>query len=40
MTLDLMRVVIELGGSGVLLLWVLWQVENGDWEGVSNGDDA
>ena len=39
MTLDLIRVVIELGGVGVLLLTVLWQLENGEW-GVSNGDDA
>ena len=31
MTLDLIRVVIELGGAGVLLLMVLWQLENGEW---------
>ena len=30
MTLDLLRVVIELGGVGVLLLMVLWQLENGE----------
>ena len=30
MTLDLIRVVIELGGVGVLLLMVLWQLENGE----------
>ena len=33
MTLDLLRVVIELGGAGVLMLYVLWQLENGEWEG-------
>ena len=30
MTLDLLRVVIELGGIGVFLLMVLWQLENGE----------
>ena len=40
MTLDLLRVVFELGGVGVLLLMVLWQLENGEWGGVGNGDDA
>ena len=39
MTLDLIRVVIELGGIGAFLLIILWQLENGEW-GVSHGDDA
>ena len=30
MTLDLIRVVIELGGVGVFMLTVLWQLENGE----------
>ena len=34
MTLDLIRVVIELGGAGVFMLWTLWHLEN-DTSGVA-----
>ena len=31
---------LALGGVGVFMLAVLWQLENGEWGGVSDGDDA
>ena len=31
---------LELSGVGVFMLAVLWQLENGEWGGVSDGDDA
>ncbi|WP_262486126.1 hypothetical protein [Changpingibacter yushuensis] len=38
MALDLARVVIELGGAGTFLLYVLWHVENDPVDSVVQGE--